>query len=323
MVTALDILAARRRIAPFVSPTPLAASSWLTDASGRPVRLKLESLNLTCSFKVRGAFNALLHMLEVTPGALTAAAVVTASAGNHGRALACAAERLGLRAVVFTPSGAPRAKRDAIRAHGAVLHDEAPDYDAAERAARDYAELEGGVYISPYNHPDVIAGAGTVGLEVIEACPEAGAVIVPLGGGGLCSGIGVAIRAASPGTRVIGVEADASTPFTTGRAHGAITRIEPRPTLADGLAGNLEPDAITFPLVQLVVDDVVTVSEQAIGRAMRQAGAHDHLIVEGSAATALAAAAAHPPEVNGPLVAIVTGANVDLDVWTTAVAAHA
>lgn len=320
--TALDIIAARRRIGSHLAPTPLHPSRWLSAAAGMPVLLKLESVNLTHSFKVRGAFNALLRVVERTQAGHALPTVVTASAGNHGRAVACAAERLGLTAVVFTPATAPRTKRDAIRAHGATLHDDAPDYDAAERDARRFAAEGGGAYVSPYNDGDVIAGAGTIGLEIVEACPDVGTVVMPLGGGGLASGVGLALRAAAPAARVAGVEASASTPFTASLARGTITRIEPGRTLADGLAGNLEADTITFPLVQRVIDEVAVVSERELTDAMQGLAAEDHLMVEGSAAVAAAAVATgRVTPTAGPVVIVVTGANIDLETFAGAVLA--
>lgn len=315
----LDIFAARKRLRPWLQPTILRESAWLSSVSGGRALLKLESLNTTNSFKIRGAFNALLRLVEAHPEPATRPAVVTASAGNHGRAMAYAAEQLGVRAVVFTPSTAPLAKRAAIRRHGADLRDEAPDYDTAERLAQAFAREHGGMFISPYNHPDVIAGAGTIGLEIVEACPDLGAVVVPLGGGGLGSGVGLAIRAAAPRARVVGVEAEASTPFSTSLAHGAITAIEPEPTLADGLAGNLEAGAITFPLVQQVVDEVLMVSEDELRAAMRALAAEEHLIAEGSAAVSVAALASGRITGSAPAVAIVTGANIDLGTFLAAV----
>jgi threonine dehydratase len=320
VVTLLDIDAARRRIAPFVTPTPLV--EWVSRDPGEasPVRLKLESVNHTCSFKVRGAFNALLRLVEAHPDAATRPPVVTASAGNHGRAMAYAAERLGLPVMVFTPATAPRAKRDAIRRHGATLDDTAPSYDEAEQWARAWVGARGGVFISPYNHPDVIAGAGTVALEIVEACSDVATVVLPIGGGGLASGVGVALRAVAPGCRLVAVEAAASTPFTAALAHGALTPIVAGPTLADGLAGNVEPGAITFPLVQRVVDEVVVVPEAALRDAMRRLAADAHLIAEGSAAVAMAAVLSGRIRPRpGPVVVVVTGANVDLETWLEAV----
>jgi threonine dehydratase len=310
--TIADVFAAQARLRPFVQPTALRTSAWLSASAGVPVHLKLESLNLTHSFKIRGAFNALLQFVARYPNPASRPVVVTASAGNHGRAMACAAEALGLRVVIFTPATAPRTKRDAIRRHGADLREDAPTYDEAEQSAREYAVRHGSEYVSPYNHRDVIAGAGTVGLEVVDACPDVGTVVVPLGGGGLASGVGLAIRAAAPGARVVGVEAQASTPFTAGLARGAITTIAPGPTLADGLAGNLEPGSMTFPLVQRLVDQVVVVSEDELRAAMRGMAAEEHLIVEGSAAVAVAAAAARRGVQDRPAVVLVTGANVDV-----------
>ncbi|MCC7177273.1 MAG: pyridoxal-phosphate dependent enzyme [Acidobacteria bacterium] len=320
--TVLDIFRARRRLRPWLQPTPVRESGWLSSRCDHRALLKLESLNLTSSFKIRGAFNALLHLVEAHRVPTARPMVVTASAGNHGRAMARAAAQLGLRVVVFTPANAPLAKRAAIRRDGAELHDEAPDYDAAERLAHAFAREAGGVFISPYNHPDVIAGAGTVGLEIVEACPDVATVVVPLGGGGLASGVGLAIRAAAPAARVVGVEAEASTPFTASLARGAITTIEPKETLADGLAGNLEAGTITFPLVQQVVDEVVTVSEDDLRAAMRALAAEEHLMVEGSAAVAVAALASGSlAAAVGPAVAIVSGANIDLATLVAAVGA--
>jgi threonine dehydratase len=317
--TALDVVRARLRLQPYLTPSPLRESLPLGATAGRRVLLKLESLNLTHSFKIRGAFNALLALIENHPDVAARPRVVTASAGNHGRAMAFAAEALGIALVVFTPKTAPKAKTDAIRRHGATLH-LAPDYDAAEQHARDFADEHGAAFISPYNHPDVIAGAGTIGLEIVEQCPDAGTVVVPLGGGGLASGIGLALRAAASYVRLVGVEADASTPFTTSLARGAITTIDAGPTLADGLAGNLEPGSITFPLVQQVVDEVVTVSERALTGAMRRMAADEHLIVEGSSAVAVAAIeGGRVGTAVGPVVAIVSGANIDLDTFLAAV----
>jgi threonine dehydratase len=310
----LDIYQARARIASWLAPTPLRLSAWLSSAAAGPAHLKLESVQPSCSFKIRGAFNALLRLVEEHPDPTTRPLVVAASAGNHGRAMALAAEALGSRAVIFTPSTAPRSKRDAIRALGVELRDDASSYDEAERKARRYADACDGVYISPYNHPDVIAGAGTIALELAEACPDVGTVFVPLGGGGLASGIGLVLRAIAPAAKVVGVEAAASTPFTTGLAHGVITAIEPRPTLADGLAGNLEPGAITFGLVREVVDEVVVVTEEELRATMRVMAAEEHVIVEGSAAVPVAALMARRGLAAYPAVVIVSGANVDAEV---------
>jgi len=311
----LDIYEAKRRLAPHLQPTPLLPSHWLSSIADGNVFLKLESLNLTSSFKIRGALNAALRLMEGgDPGA--SPQLVTASAGNHGRALALAAERLGLACVVFTPASAPEAKKNAIRRHGAVLHGECEDYDLAEKQAKEYAEAEGGVYISPYNYPDVIAGAGTIGLEIVEAMPVFDVIVIPLGGGGLASGMGLAIKAAAPRVTIVGVEVEASSPFTLSLEAGRITAITPRQSLADGLTGNLEAGTITFPLVQQVVDYVVTVSEEDLARAMKGLATEERLIVEGAGVAATAAIMAGKASAPGQrVVAMVTGGNVDLPKW--------
>ncbi|MEW6323025.1 MAG: threonine/serine dehydratase [Acidobacteriota bacterium] len=310
--TALDVYQARRRIAPHVRRTPLIGSAWLSSVADATVSLKLESLQETGSFKFRGAMNAVLRLTE--GGQLEGvAAVVTASAGNHGRALALAAERVGVRAVVFTPATAPEVKKVAIRRHGADLMDDALDYDAAEASAREFAQSEGLLYVSPYNHPDVIAGAGTVALEVVEEQPAVDAVLVPIGGGGLASGVGLAIRAAAPRAEIIAVEVAASTAFSSGLAEGRIVEVPVTHTLADGLAGNLEPDSMTFGLVQRLVDRVATVSEDELTRAMRGLASEERLITEGAGAAAVAAVLSGDVIRPGQrAVVLVTGSNIDL-----------
>jgi len=316
--TVLDVYEARRRLAGRLPKTPLLPSPWLSSIAGGSVFLKIESVNLTNSFKIRGALNAALRMSESI--ASQTPTIVTASAGNHGRALALATEELGLKCVVFTPASAPDAKKNAIRRHGAILHSDCEDYDVAERQAREFAEQDGAVHISPYNDPDVIAGAGTVGLEIIEVMADLEVVVIPLGGGGLASGMGLAIKAAAPGATIVGVEVEASTPFTLSLEAGRITEVTPRPSLADGLVGNLEPDSMTFPLVKQVVDYVVTVSEDDLTRAMRGLATEERLIVEGAGAAAVASILAGKASAAGRrVVAMVTGGNVDLPKWLNTV----
>lgn len=312
--TVLDIYQARRRVHGRVLETPLRPSSWLSSLADGQVFLKIESANLTGSFKIRGAINAALRLAEGIDSETPT--IVTASAGNHGRALALAAEQLGLSCVVFTPNDAPDAKKNAIRRHGAVLHSDCEDYDAAEKQARDFAASESAVYVSPYNHPDVIAGAGTIALEILEAMPAFDVAVIPLGGGGLASGMGLALKAVAPKVTIVGVEVEASSPFTLSLEAGRITEITPRPSLADGLVGNLEPGTMTFPLVKQVVDYVVTVSEDDLGRAMKGLATEERLIVEGAGAAATAAIMSGKASAPGQrVVAMVTGGNVDLPKW--------
>ena len=240
------------------------------------------------------------------------AALVTASAGNHGRALALAARGAGLQLRVYVPASAPGVKVDAIRAAGAALHS-CSDYDAAEAQARDDAARSGAVYISPYSHPDVIAGAGTVGLEILEDLPGTDLVVVPVGGGGLIGGIAIAAQAS--GAAVAGVEAEASCPFTRSLAAGRIVTVDVAPTLADGLAGNLDPETITFDIVRRLVAEIVLVSEEEIRSAIRGVAREERLVAEGAAATAVAALLARrlkAAAAGGQRVAVVlSGANID------------
>ena len=307
-VTLRDIYAAQRRVRDYVEATPLRESAWLSTIARAQVLLKLECVQLTSSFKIRGALNAAMRAADTSGGGT----IVSASAGNHGRAIALAAERLGLGAVVFTPMSAPGTKKAAIRRHAAQLRDDAPDYDAAEHRAREYAADTGAVYISPYNHPDVIAGAGTIALEILDTTPAIDAVVVPVGGGGLISGVGIALKAAAPHIRVVGVEVAASTPFAVSLQQGAITAVDVQPSLADGLIGNLEPGSITFEFVRQYVDTLVSVSEDDLRRAIRGLAAEEHLIAEGAGATAVAAILGGQLTDLHRAVVLVTGGNIDL-----------
>ena len=309
IVTMIAVLAARRRIAPHVRRTPFVRSPWLSRLTGADVWLKLESQQRSHAFKVRGAFNAALRLAEAGEHH----ALVTASAGNHGRALAEAAAATGMSCVVFTPADAPRAKLDAIEAAGARLEATFRNYDAAEVAAKDYAARTGDRFISAYTHPDVIAGGGTVALEMLEDQPALDVVVVPMGGGGLISGIGVVLGTAAPQCRLVGVEAEASAAFATARRHGRITPIDPQPTIADGLGGNLEPGAVTFDYVERHVHEIVAAAEPAIVAAVGDLAAHEHQIAEGAAAVGPAAlASGRIANLRGKTVGVVlTGANID------------
>ena len=305
----VDVLHARRRIAPYIRRTPLVRSLWLSDLSGADVLLKLESLQLANSFKSRGAFNAVIARLE-RPNAPHQ--LVTASAGNHGRALAAAAETFKLPLVVFTPANAPAAKLDAIRRHGATLRAEAPDYDEAERQAKAFSMQAGAEFISPYNDEDVIAGAATVAIEMFEDAADIDLLIVPIGGGGLVSGVAVAATAIAPACDVVGIEAAASCAFQTSIRAGHLVEIAPGPTIADGLGGNPDPDTITFGLIQDLVDRIETVTEDDLAAAIAGLVEHEHLVAEGAGAAAVAALVGGRVEARGRRVAaIVSGSNID------------
>jgi threonine dehydratase len=308
-ITLADIRAAAGRIQGRVLRTPLRRSEWLSAITGADVHLKLEVVQPTSSYKIRGAFNAALRVRE-RAGAGRLPSLVTASAGNHGRALAFAARALRLPLTVFIAADAPRAKVDAIRAAGAELR-ECADYDEAERQAKEHAAGGAGLFISPYAHPDVIAGAGTIGLELFEDLPSIDTVVVPVGGGGLISGIGIAVKERSPATRLVGVEVAASCPFTKSLAAGHLVKIDVGRSLADGLTGNLDPDAITLDIVRDLVDQIVVVDEAPLVSALAGTVSHEHVLVEGAAATGPAAVSSGQIELKGNVVVILTGANID------------
>ncbi|MCL4849098.1 MAG: pyridoxal-phosphate dependent enzyme [Acidobacteria bacterium] len=325
--SAADFAAARQRIATRLQPSPLVESAWLSRVLGIPVWLKLETLQPTRSFKVRGAVNAVERLVSsrAHDAASTAQGrqpeplrLVTASAGNHGAALAWAASQAGLPCTVVTPASAPRAKRDAISRLGADLRAIADDYDDAEGRALELAVEPGRVYVSPYNHPDVIAGAGTVGLEILQQKPDVGAIVVPLGGGGLLAGIALAVEPHRPRVAVVGVEAERSPAFSTSLAAGRIVPIEVGDTLADGLAGNLEAGSVTFDIIRDRAPQVVALSEADIGAGIVDLVAEERLVAEGAGVMAVAAiAAGRVPIDRGPVVAIVSGANIDIGVLAT------
>lgn len=305
-----DIFAARRRIAAYIRPTPLVRSPWLSELSHANVFLKLESVQLSSSFKSRGAFNAVSALVERTGAAPKE--LVTASAGNHGRALAAAAETFALPLTVFTPANAPQTKLAAIRRHRARLRAEARDYEEAERMAKRFASETGAVFVSPYNDADVIAGAGTVALEIAEQLPGVDGFVVPIGGGGLISGVGLAVKSIAPAHSVIGVEAEASCAFQTSVRAGRLVEVTVGPTIADGLGGNPDPETITFRMIQRFVDQIVTVSEDDLVAAIAGLVEEEHLVAEGAGAAATAAIAGRRVDVAGRTVAvIVSGSNID------------
>lgn len=280
-------------------------SEWLSALAATDVYLKLETLQPSFSYKIRGAWNAALALQERGHSS----PLVTASAGNHGRALAHAARGIGRELKVYVPANAPRLKVDAIRSAGATVHP-CESYDEAERLAKLDARESGATYVSPYSDPDVIAGAGTVALEILQDLPDVETILVPVGGGGLISGVAIATE----GTRasVTGVEAAASTPFTQGLRAGRIVAISVGPTLADGLAGNLDPETITFDIVRRLVRRIVVVSEDAIARAIRGLMSHERLVAEGAAATAIAAILEGCLQEQPRRTAVVlSGANID------------
>jgi threonine dehydratase len=280
-----EIDAAARRIAAHVVRTPLVWSQWLADLSGANVWLKLETMQPTGSFKIRGATNAIARLRETRPDV---SSVTTASAGNHGIALARAAAAFGIAVRVHLPATAPAVKKNALRQYGATVI-EAASYDEAETQAHAEAARPDVTFISAYSHSDVITGAGTAALEMLNERPEIDAFIVPLGGGGLLSGSALVARNCNRPLIVVGVEAAASPVFTEALRAGHPVTVPVSPTLADGLAGNMEPDSQTFGIVRDLSDRVVQVREPSIDEAMRELESRMGVIAEGAGAVGVAA----------------------------------
>lgn len=309
-VTISDIKRARQRIGARVHRTPLERSRWLSTEPGREVSLKLECFQMTGSFKLRGA---MAHLTEKVEEARQRG-VLTVSAGNHGLAIAHATEALGLRATIVVPESASRAKVAGLARYRVELIERGANYDEAERAARLMERETGAVFVSPYNDPLVIAGQGTVALEMLEDDPDLDAMVIPVGGGGLIAGVAVAAKAIKPSIKVYGVEPAASPTMSESLKAGRIVEIQEDETMADGLAGNIEPGSITFPIIQSLVDGIILVSEEAVRDAIRRVAREDHLIIEGSAAVSLAALSSYKLE-GRKIAAVITGRNITLELF--------
>jgi threonine dehydratase len=291
-----------------VHRTPLEASMWLSEVARAQVALKLECYQPTGSFKVRGALAAVAHLDADN----RARGVITASAGNHGLGVAYAAARAGVDATVVVPDGASPAKVAALGRFPITLLRGGPSYDTAERKARSLSADSGAPFISPYNDLWVMAGQGTIAVELLEDMPHLDVVLVPVGGGGMISGIGAWLKAVRPGIRVVGLQSQASPSMEVGLRAGRLVEIPIVPTLADGLAANIEPGSMTFTLAQQVVDEIVLVTEEEIADAIRQSFHELHLGLEGSAVVGIAAILAERvSSIAGKNVAVlVTGRNI-------------
>lgn len=303
-----EVEAAAQRIAPHVRETPVEFSPHLSEVGNCRVHLKLENLQRTGSFKLRGAMNKLLTL----EGDLRGRGVVAASTGNHGAAVAQGAADLGCHAVIFAPESAARSKLEAMRARGAEVRLAGDDCVLAERAARAFAEEQGLAYVSPYNDAAVVAGQGTIGWELDRQLEKIDALVVAVGGGGLVSGVAGYLKAVGRQVDVIGCSPENSAVMHASLAAGQILDLESRPTLSDGTAGGVEPDSITFALCREVIDDFVLVNEAAIADGMRSMVAREHLLVEGAAGVAVAAYLERAERFAGKdVVVLLCGANVD------------
>jgi threonine dehydratase len=312
--TLADIFHARARVAPWVRRTPLVRSDALSQALGRSVHLKYETLQETGSFKLRGATNRMLALSATERGR----GVVAVSTGNHARAVAHAAARLNVPAAVFMSTLVPPHKVEAVRALGAEVRIVGAGQDAAEEDARLLADEQGMVFVSPFEDPLVIAGQGTIGLELLEDLPDLDTVLVPLSGGGLIGGIALALKSADPAIRVIGVSMERGAAMYESLRAGRPVEVAEEPSLADSLGGGIGLDnRYTFALVRELVDEAILVSEDEIAAAMAHCYWHEQQIVEGGGAVGIAALLAGKVQGLGErIVAVLSGRNVDMRRFT-------
>ena len=305
-VTLADIEAAREILADVAIQTPMEESRWLSALAGGPVSLKCENLQRTGSFKARGAYVRISRLSEEQ----RAHGVVAASAGNHAQGVALAATLLGIKSTVFMPEGAPIPKEKATRAYGADVVFHGRYLEDALEAANAFAAETGAVLIHPFDHVDIVAGQGTVGLEILEQTPEVQTVLVPTGGGGLLAGIAIAVKSLRPDVRVIGVQAEGAAAFPGSLKEGHPVPLGSMTTMADGIAVG-RPGDITFAAVRDHVDEVLTVSEDSLSRALLALIERAKMVVEPAGAAAVAAILDRPSEFRTPTVALLSGGNID------------
>jgi len=301
-----DVAAARKLLHGIVSPTPVLHSRVLSDLLSGPVFLKCENLQRTGSFKTRGAYVRISRLTEAERDR----GVVAASAGNHAQGVAFAAAALGARATVVMPEGAPLPKVEATRGYGAEVILQGETVDDALGVALAYAQERGSVFIHPFDHPDVVAGQGTVGLEILEQCPEVRTIVVPVGGGGLASGIAVAASDADQPVRVVGVQAEAVASLPASLAAGHPVRIDPGATMADGIAV-AKPGEICCDIFGALGVTVVTVTEETLSTGLLLCLERAKQLVEPAGAAGVAAMLEHPEAIETPAVAVLSGGNID------------
>ncbi|MCW2761337.1 MAG: tdcB [Marmoricola sp.] len=305
-VTLADIQGVAGLVGEVAITTPMEESRWLQEIVGGPVLLKCENLQRTGSFKIRGAYVRLSRLSE----AERARGVVAASAGNHAQGVALAAKLLGIKATVFMPEGAPIPKTNATVGYGAEVRFHGEYLTQALVAAQEFADETGAVFIHPFDHHDIVAGQGTVGLEILQQAPESATVLVPTGGGGLVAGVAIAVKGLRPDVRVVGVQAEEAAAYPESLRRGVPVALERMTTMADGIAV-ARPGDVPFAAIQQCVDDVVTVSEDSMSRALVMLLERAKMVVEPSGAAAVAALMDQPQAFGTPVVAVLSGGNVD------------
>ena len=301
-----DVEAARARIDDVIQTTPVERSRAVSDRVGHPVWLKAENLQRTGSFKIRGATNRIATLTAEE----RARGVVCASAGNHAQGVALAASTMDVAATVFMPIEAPLPKVDACAGYGATVRLEGETFDESLAAAQAFAAERGSVFVHPFDHPDVIAGQGTLGLELLDQVPQATTVVVCCGGGGLVSGVAVAIKARRPDVRIVAVQAAGSASFAGSLDAGEPRSVTQVDTIADGIAVK-QPGELTLAHVRELVDEVVAVDDAAISRAVVLLAERAKMVVEPAGAAAVAALLSGAVELDGPTVATLSGGNID------------
>jgi threonine dehydratase len=305
-----EVLEAEDRIRLHIRRTPLEPSLWLGREAGCEVYLKLENLQITSSFKFRGALNRILSLGEDE----RRRGIVTASSGNHGSAVAYLLRKFGLTGSIYIPETASSAKVETLRAYNADLVVLGTDGLEAERAARKAAEKENRVYVSPYNDPKIIGGQGTIGLELESQLEGIDAVFCPVGGGGLAAGIAAYLKSSDAQVRFVGCQPRNSAIMYESVKAGHIVEQASQPTLADGTAGGIESQAMTFPICRDFVDEWVLVEEEELASAIRWTMARHHLLIEGAAALSIAGFRRLAKDYKGSrVVLIVSGARISLE----------
>jgi threonine dehydratase len=304
-----DIECARTRIANTIRQTPINLSPDLSEITGVPVHLKLEHLQITGSFKLRGAANAVLNLGEDA----RQRGVVGVSTGNHGRGLACAARKASVRCIVVMSKLVPQNKIDGIRAHGAEVRIVGASQDEAQTEVDRLVAEEGMTMVPPFDHADIIAGQGTLGLEMIGEVPETETVLIPVSGGGLIAGSAAALKAKKPSIRIIGVTMERGAAMYQCLKAGRPIAVEELPTLADSLGGGIGLDNhYTFQMVRDLVDDIVLVDESEIAEGIRHGYWQESQIVEGSGAVGMAALLSGKVSPTGPTLVLLSGGNIDM-----------
>jgi threonine dehydratase len=289
-----------------IRETPSMPAGWIEKNYGVEVRLKCENLQRAGSFKIRGAYN---RIARLTPDE-RARGVVCASAGNHAQGVALAAQLLGIQATVFMPNGAPIPKFKATQGYGAEVHFHGTTIDEALIAASEFAEKTGAIFIHPFDHEHIVAGQATVGLEILAQNPDVKTVVVCLGGGGLLAGTAMAIKELRPDIKVIGVQAAEAAAYPASLAAGSPQKLAKMATMADGIAVG-RPGDIPFAMIQKYVDEIITVSEESLARTLLLTMERSKLMVEAAGIAALAAIVDNPTHFQGPVVATLSGGNID------------